>query len=371
MRPLASGERLALPAGCRRILVSGRVQDGPDVGLVGVGGDGTVREADVEGERAVVDLDGLALPVQLVVYVVDDRSGGFVNPVFPMSLDAGDGELGLPEPAQHLAAVILAEVYDHGGALRLRASSEGHQFGIEAYARARGLDVGTFPGRRAGGGSNGGASGGVPAPGSPLGSGSGVLVAPGLVATNAHVVEGGSGFRLEADGARDEGRLVAVDPMHDLALLRTTLAGEPLPLRLSRPLELGEDVIAAGFPLREILGVNLKVTTGNVSGLHGAHDDVSRFQFSAPIGSGSSGGAVTDALGNLVGIASSSLAHERMRERGATSENTNFAIKAVMVSEMIAATGTVRAPVPDHVDGARGDAVRRIRAAMVGILVSA
>ena len=367
MRPLASGERLALPAGCRRIFVSGQVRDGPDVGLVGVGSDGTVREADVEGERAVVDLEGLVLPVQLVVYVVDDRSGGFVNAVFPMSLDAGDGDLGLPEPAQHLAAVILAEVYDKGGTPRLRASSEGHQFGIEAYARARGIDVGAFPGRRAGGG----ASGGAPAPGSSLGSGSGVLVAPGLVATNAHVVEGGSGFRLEADGARDEGRLVTVDPMHDLALLRTTLAGNPLPLRLSRPLELGEDVIAAGFPLREILGVNLKVTTGNVSGLHGAHDDVSRFQFSAPIGSGSSGGAVTDALGNLVGIASSSLAHDRMREHGATSENTNFAIKAVMVSEMIAATGTVRAPVPDHVDGARSDAVRRIRAAMVGILVSA
>ena len=371
MRPLASGERLALPAGCRRILVSGQVRDGPDVGLVGVGGDGAVREADVEGERAAIDLDGLALPVQLVVYVVDDRSGGFVNAVFPMSLDAGDGELGLPEPAQHLAAVILAEVYDKGGTLRLRASSEGHQFGIEAYARARGLDVGAFPGRRAGGGTDPGGAAGAPAPGSSLGSGSGVLVAPGLVATNAHVVEGGADFRLEADGARDEGRLVAVDPMHDLALLRTSLAGAPLPLRLSRPLELGEDVIAAGFPLREILGANLKVTTGNVSGLHGAHDDVSRFQFSAPIGSGSSGGAVTDALGNLVGIASSSLAHERMREHGATSENTNFAIKSVMVSEMIAATGTVRAPVPDHVDGARSDAVRRIRAAMVGIVVRA
>ena len=198
-----------------------------------------------------------------------------------------------------------------------------------------------------------------------------MFVAPGLVATNAHVVEGGAAFALEADGTRAEGRVVAVDPMHDLALLRTELAGAPLPLRLSRPLELGEDVVAAGFPLREILGANLKVTTGNVSGLHGLGDDVSRFQFSAPIGSGSSGGAVTDAAGNLVGIAASSLAHEDLRARGATSENTNFAIKAVMVSEMIAATGTVRAPVPDHPEGPRAGAVRRIRAAMVAILVSA
>ena len=367
MRRLASGERLALPAGATALSVGGNVGAGPTVALVAVDADGAVREARIAGERAVVDLAGLALPAELVLFTVDDRQGGFVDAVYPLDLDAGDGPLALPEPVQQLAAVILAEVYERGGARRLRASCEGHQFGIEAYARARGLDADVFPGCRAGAG--GGPA--RPAPGTTLGSGSGVFVAPGLVATNAHVVEGGASFALEADGTRAEGRVVAVDPMHDLALLRTELAGAPLPLRLSRPLELGEDVVAAGFPLREILGANLKVTTGNVSGLHGLGDDVSRFQFSAPIGSGSSGGAVTDATGNLVGIAASSLAHEDLRARGATSENTNFAIKAVMVSEMIAATGTVRAPVPDHPEGPRAEAVRRIRAAMVAILVSA
>ena len=365
MRSLVSGERVALPAGCTSVSIGAEVERGPTVGLVGVDATGAVREARVDAGRAVVDLDALALPAQLVAYTVDDTEGGFVNAVFPMSVDLGEGELALPEPNRQLAAVIVAELYERGGARRLRASSEGHQFGIEAYARSRGIDVGAFPGRRSGHG------GAAPAPGARLGSGSGVFVAPGLVATNAHVVDGGVGFALEAGGERDEARVVALDPMHDLALLRTALAGEPLPLRLSRPLELGEDVVAAGFPLREILGSDLKVTTGNVSGLQGAHDDVSRFQFSAPIGSGSSGGAVADAFGNLVGIAASSLAHERLRAGGATSENTNFAIKAVMVSEMIAATGAVRPPVPDHVEGTRADAVRRLRAAMVAILVTA
>lgn len=367
MRRLTSGERVALPAGCRRLAVAANVDGGPTVGLVAVTSDGRVVEASVEGERAVVELDGLALPVELVVYVVDDRSGGFVNGTYPMSLDAGDGELGMPEPSQHLASVVLGEVYDKGGTLRLRASCEGHQFGIEAYARARGIDRLAFPGQRADGGRERGAP---PAPGTSLGSGSGVFVAPGLVATNAHAVEGGSTFRLESD-ERGEGRVIALDRMHDLALLRTELAGEPLPLRLSRPLELGEDVIAAGFPLREILGANLKITTGNVSGLHGAHDDVSRFRFSAPIDSGSSGGAVTDARGNLVGITASSLRHDELRARGATSENTNFAIKSVMVSEMVAAAGIVRRGVADHADGERADAVRRLRAAMVSITVLA
>ena len=363
MRRLASGERIALPAGCASLSVGGDVEAGPTVGLVGVGADGAVREARVEGGRAVVDLDGLALPAQLVLYAVDDREGGFVNAVFPMSLDAGEGELGLPEPVQQLAAAILAEVYERDGARRLRASCEGHQFGIAAYARSRGIDEGAFPGRRVGG---------APAArGTALGSGSGVFVAPGLVATNAHVVEGGARLALEADGAREDGRVVALDPLHDLALVRTALAGRPLPLRSARPLELGEDVLAAGFPLREILGGNLKVTTGVVSGLHGARDDLSRFQFSAPIGSGSSGGAVTDARGNLVGLVASSLAHERLRAEGATSENTNFAIKAIMVAEAIAAIGAAREPAAAHADGSRADAVRRIRAATVAILVSA
>lgn len=146
VRRLISGERLTLPAACTSVSIGANVGSGPTVGLVGVGADGTVREARIESGRAVVDLDGLSLPVQLVVYVVDDRRGGFVNPTFPMDLDAGDGPLGLPEPVQELAAVILAEIYDKGGVRRLRASAEGHRLGMGAYARARGIDRAAFPG---------------------------------------------------------------------------------------------------------------------------------------------------------------------------------------------------------------------------------
>src|SRR3546814_11940172 len=74
-------------------------------------------------------------------------------------------------------------------------------------------------------------------------------------------------------------------------------------------------------------GAGLKVSTGNVSGLKGWEGDVARFQFTAPIGSGSSGGAILDESGNLVGITSSSLAPGNLRDRGAISENVNFGIK--------------------------------------------
>src|SRR3546814_6676712 len=81
-------------------------------------------------------------------------------------------------------------------------------------------------------------------------------------------------------------------------------------------------------------GAGLKVSPGNVSGLKGWEGDVARFQFTAPIGSGSSGGAILDESGNLVGITSYSLAHGNLRDRGAISENVNFGIKVSLVHEM-------------------------------------
>src|SRR3546814_8021692 len=70
--------------------------------------------------------------------------------------------------------------------------------------------------------------------------------------------------------------------------------------------------------------------SGNVSGLKGWEGDVARFQFTAPIGSGSSGGAILDESGNLVGISSSSLAHGNLRDRWTIRENVNYGIKATL-----------------------------------------
>ena len=129
--------------------------------------------------------------------------------------------------------------------------------------------------------------------------------------------------------------------------------------------------MASGFPLMDLLGGDLKVTTGNVSGLTGGMGDVSRFQFTAPIGSGSSGGAIVDDAGNVVGITSASLAHRNLGERGSTSENVNFGIKASLVYELIAAAGM---PLPDikplH-DTNRRDVVNRLRNSVVSITVLA
>mgnify|MGYP001204610652 CR=1 FL=1 len=318
---------------------------------------------------------------ELVAYITDDRMGGFVNASYPCSVTIGGTQYAFPEPAEQLAAVILGEVYIKNGQRRLKVSNEGFTFGIEAFARNRNLGNVEFPFRASPAPSSPPApptgsrrnpwdqQNPPPAPsGQPLASGSGVLVGDNLVITNAHVIEDGQSFHL----ARTREALIplAVDPMHDLALLQGNVTGTPLPIRLNSPVWLGESVMAAGYPLREVLGGDLKVTTGNISGLTGGLGDVSRFQFSAPIGSGSSGGAIIDESGNLIGITSASLAHQNFRDRGSISENVNFGVRASLVFELIAAAGMPLPQTAIQAGSDRREVTNRLRNSVVSIMVN-
>lgn len=316
---------------------------------------------------------------EIVAYVMDDRHGGFANAAYPIEIEVDGTTHVMPPPTEQLAAVILAEVYARNGERRMKLSNEGFTFGIDAYVRARNLGSVLVPYRDAPGvpppggpfpGPDGKArSRPLPAPGQLLGSGSGVLIGPDLIVTNAHVIEDGKTFAVGP--ARDTAVTLAVDVQHDLALLRCATHGAPLPLRIGSPVFLGEDVMAAGFPLIDVLGADLKVTTGNISGLTGGGGDIARFQFSAPIGSGSSGGAIIDECGNLVGITSASLAHDNMRHRGSISENVNFGIRAALVFELAAAAGADLPPVALSTDNLRRNVVARARNAVVSIIVHA
>lgn len=333
--------------------------------------------------QGMAELDG---DFDVVAYITDDTHGGFVNGAYAMEIELDGTWHSFPQPNEQLAAVILFEVYTRNGNRKLKVSNEGFTFGIDAYARARDLGNVDIPYRNApsqggqsGFGGPGGQGGGPgpspdngrppPAPGQPLGTGSGVLISSNLIITNAHVIDGGQTF--EVGRARDQAITLAVDPLHDLALLQCQTRGAPLPLRLGSPIWLGEDIMAAGFPLMDVLGGDLKVTTGNVSGLTGSGGDVSRFQFSAPIGSGSSGGAIIDEHGNLVGITAASLAHDNMRDRGSISENVNFGVRAAMVYELAAAAGETLPEPNISKNNNRREVTNRLRNSVVSIIVNA
>ena len=139
------------------------------------------------------------------------------------------------------------------------------------------------------------------------GEGSGVVWdADGTVVTNNHVVEGSERVEIVfANGERAQGRVLATDPLTDLAVVK--LERDSLtPARFSQELpRVGELAVAIGNPL----GLENTVTAGIVSGLHrtvpGGPETqalVDLIQTDAPISPGNSGGALVDARGRVIGI---------------------------------------------------------------------
>lgn len=141
------------------------------------------------------------------------------------------------------------------------------------------------------------------------GVGSGVVYrAEGLIVTNEHVVRGAQRVSVAfADGSRVEGRVRAADTTTDLAVVEVPRKDLPVPRYARRLPRQGELAVAIGTPL----GFENTVTSGIVSGVGrevpgaataGEQALVDLIQTDAPISPGSSGGALLDARGQIIGI---------------------------------------------------------------------
>lgn len=140
-------------------------------------------------------------------------------------------------------------------------------------------------------------------------TGSGVLFRDdGLVLTSAHVVAGTTAISVVlTDGRRLDGRLVGADTATDVAVVDVEGDGFPVAvLGTSEGLEVGAPTIAIGSPLG--LAGGPSVTTGVISAVGRRVEAASgealhgMIQTDAPIAPGSSGGALVDANGAVIGI---------------------------------------------------------------------
>ncbi len=127
--------------------------------------------------------------------------------------------------------------------------------------------------------------------------------ANGILVTALHVVEQAVEITIRLrDGRRLPASLVGGDPSSDLAVLKVEAEVPPLPIGETPPL--GASVCAVGNQF----GLDLSVTCGVVSasGLSGTgFNPVEDFiQTDAAVNPGSSGGALVDSRGRLVGILS-------------------------------------------------------------------
>jgi serine protease Do len=141
--------------------------------------------------------------------------------------------------------------------------------------------------------------------------GSGVVIhASGYVVTNRHVVNEALeimvGFEVDGTEEQHSARLVAEDPINDLALLKVDSEGPFIAVEMghSDDLMIGEPVIAVGNPV----GVGKTVTTGVLSAVGRSirvdhetefHDLI---QTDAAINPGNSGGALLNIHGQMIGV---------------------------------------------------------------------
>lgn len=140
------------------------------------------------------------------------------------------------------------------------------------------------------------------------GSGSGVILQDGYIATNHHVIEDASFSRVVLeDGRTYDAEIVGSDAYTDLAVLKVDIEDlRPIEFGSTEDLAIGQMAVAVGNPLGQDGGVSL--TVGVVSALSRTvdfGDQNSLFgmlQTDAPITSGSSGGALVDEDGRLIGI---------------------------------------------------------------------
>ena len=134
------------------------------------------------------------------------------------------------------------------------------------------------------------------------GTGSGIMIGEaGYIITNFHVIRGGSYFsvRIEDDeNIYSTNEVIKYNSAVDLAVIRIRHTLRPLPI-YNRPEKLvrGQKVVAIGSPL----GMFNSVSDGIISGFR-TIDNVDMIQFTAPISPGSSGGAILNMQGDVIGI---------------------------------------------------------------------
>jgi S1-C subfamily serine protease len=133
------------------------------------------------------------------------------------------------------------------------------------------------------------------------GNGSGVVVDEfGTIVTNFHVIKGGSNFGIIFENNANEvihARLNKINQNYDLALLKIDRKTKPIPIKDKDNLNRGQQIVAIGSPL----GLMNTISDGIVAGFRN-FDDEKFIQITAPISPGSSGGALLDMFGYLVGI---------------------------------------------------------------------
>jgi hypothetical protein len=156
----------------------------------------------------------------------------------------------------------------------------------------------------------------------PITSGSAVVVGPGRLITNCHVLRQARSIQIRQDNVTYAATLEFPDAERDLCQLAVRNFRAPaLTIAPAGTLKVGQRVYAIGSPQ----GLELTLSDGLISSLRSGEGGAPLIQTSAPISPGSSGGGLFDTEARLIGITS----FQRKE-----SQNLNFALPAQWIAEV-------------------------------------
>ena len=168
-------------------------------------------------------------------------------------------------------------------------------------------------------------------------TGTGFAVNSGCIVTNYHVVKDAK--KLEVFGINGNhstgysAKVLATDKVNDLAIIQIDDKsfngfGE-IPYKVNaETIDVGDNVFILGYPMPGVMGQEIKLTNGIISSRSGFQGDVNKYQTSAPIQPGNSGGPMFDSKGNVVGIVVSKIDNEY-------AQNVGYAIKTLCLKMLV------------------------------------
>ena len=185
------------------------------------------------------------------------------------------------------------------------------------------------------------------------GVGSGFIIASdGRVVTNEHVVGGNRRVTVRIPGAGSyEARVLGVDAIADLAIVDIDGGAgfTVLDMGDSDNLSIGEDVVAVGFPLDDMLGNAPTITRGVASSAR-EFRGVEHIQTDAAINPGNSGGPLFNGAGEVIGV--NTFVIRDIGWEGGNIEGVNLAVSINELKERLASlsagesVGTTPTPTP-------------------------
>lgn len=150
----------------------------------------------------------------------------------------------------------------------------------------------------------------------------------GYIVTNAHVVEDARRIKVRMANSTVSAEMVSIDRLNDLALIKVNKELMPLKLEANSRIDIGDEIIVAGFPNVGLQGSSVKITKGVISAMKGFQDDVRWYQIDASIQPGNSGGPLMNSEYAVVGVVNAKLDDMiALEASGSLPQNINYSIK--------------------------------------------